>query len=290
MNKPKRPRYKPLPTTTVLSLGAGVQSSTMALMASKGEYGIPKPDFAVFADTQAEPQSVYDHLEWLIPQLDFEVIIDTNGNLRDDILAPNRYGSDFIEIPVYVEKVNGRKGITRRQCTSNYKIRVIEKVIRDRVVKSVGRKTFSTHTPIIQQIGISTDEAHRMRDNRHCAITNAYPLIDAGFSRSDCLQWFNQHYPNKILPRSACTFCPFHNNAEWKNLLINEPEAFEDAVFIDEQIRNKGNFDTGHYSYLHQSLKPLGELRDYFLAVEDKPDDESRNNNFGEECEGVCGV
>lgn len=40
----------------VLSLGAGVQSSALALMASAGEIG-PMPDFAVFADTQDEPAS-----------------------------------------------------------------------------------------------------------------------------------------------------------------------------------------------------------------------------------------
>ena len=34
----------------VISLGAGVQSSTMALMAASGE--LPKPDCAIFADTR----------------------------------------------------------------------------------------------------------------------------------------------------------------------------------------------------------------------------------------------
>lgn len=33
----------------ILSLGAGVQSSTLALMAEHGE--IEKPDYAIFADT-----------------------------------------------------------------------------------------------------------------------------------------------------------------------------------------------------------------------------------------------
>lgn len=47
----------------VISLGAGVQSSTMALMAGKGEL-TPMPDFAVFADTQAEPADVYKWLDW----------------------------------------------------------------------------------------------------------------------------------------------------------------------------------------------------------------------------------
>ena len=48
-----------------LSLGAGVQSTVLALMAERGEYGLPKPDVAVFADTGWEPPSVYEHLDWL---------------------------------------------------------------------------------------------------------------------------------------------------------------------------------------------------------------------------------
>ena len=46
--------FDPPPATkhNFLSLGAGVQSSTLALMAAKGEIG-PMPDAAIFADTQA---------------------------------------------------------------------------------------------------------------------------------------------------------------------------------------------------------------------------------------------
>lgn len=46
----------------IISLGAGVQSSTMALMAAHGEI-TPMPDAAIFADTQAEPASVYKWLD-----------------------------------------------------------------------------------------------------------------------------------------------------------------------------------------------------------------------------------
>jgi hypothetical protein len=41
----------------VLSLGAGVQSTTMALLAAHGEIG-PMPDCAIFADTGWEPRAV----------------------------------------------------------------------------------------------------------------------------------------------------------------------------------------------------------------------------------------
>jgi hypothetical protein len=45
----------------VVSLGAGVQSTTMALMAAHGEL-TPMPDAAIFADTGWEPKAVYEHL------------------------------------------------------------------------------------------------------------------------------------------------------------------------------------------------------------------------------------
>lgn len=45
----------------ILSLGAGVQSTTLALMAAHGEIG-PMPDCAIFADTGWEPKAVYEHL------------------------------------------------------------------------------------------------------------------------------------------------------------------------------------------------------------------------------------
>ena len=48
----------------VISLGAGVQSTALALIAAHGEIG-PMPDCAIFADTQWEPQIIYDHLNWL---------------------------------------------------------------------------------------------------------------------------------------------------------------------------------------------------------------------------------
>ena len=48
----------------VLSLGAGVQSSTVALMIEYGE--LPMVDCAIFADTQNEPKYVYDSCAYCI--------------------------------------------------------------------------------------------------------------------------------------------------------------------------------------------------------------------------------
>src|SRR5215475_6635832 len=67
---------------TVISLGAGVQSSTMALMAAHGEIE-PMPKCAIFADTQDEPHSVYTWLDWLEKQLPFPVVRVTAGRLSE---------------------------------------------------------------------------------------------------------------------------------------------------------------------------------------------------------------
>lgn len=49
----------------IISLGAGVQSTTLALMAAGGGL-TPMPDCAIFADTGEEPSAVYRHLDWLM--------------------------------------------------------------------------------------------------------------------------------------------------------------------------------------------------------------------------------
>ena len=102
----------------VLSLGAGVQSTVMALMAEQEYEGFTKPDLAIFADTGWEPQAVYDHLDWLEQQLSYPVIRVTNGNIRDDILqGVNPEGRKFIDIPVFVVKDDGKHYVGTRQCT-----------------------------------------------------------------------------------------------------------------------------------------------------------------------------
>ena len=68
----------------ILSLGAGVQSSTILLMACRGEF--PKPDVAIFADTGWETNATYMHLEWLKVEAGkhgIPVIVVGLGNIRD---------------------------------------------------------------------------------------------------------------------------------------------------------------------------------------------------------------
>ena len=110
----------------LISLGAGVQSSTLALMAAKGEVG-PMPKAAIFADTQAEPESVYKWLDWLETQLPFPVYRVTAGSLTAEQLrtrVSKKTGNiyDKTMIPAYVLKPEGGKGLLGRKCTADFKV------------------------------------------------------------------------------------------------------------------------------------------------------------------------
>src|SRR5690554_3624769 len=94
----------------LLSLGAGVQSSTMALMAAHGEI-TPMPMAAIFADTQAEPPSVYEWLDWLEKQLPFPVHRVTKGSLEEDAtrMRISKKGHKYSRtaIPFFTLSANG---------------------------------------------------------------------------------------------------------------------------------------------------------------------------------------
>lgn len=68
----------------VLSLGAGVQSSCLLLMAHHGE--IERPGCVIFADTQAETQATYEYLNWLESVVTIPIHRKTKGNLEDNVL------------------------------------------------------------------------------------------------------------------------------------------------------------------------------------------------------------
>jgi hypothetical protein len=259
---------------TVISLGAGVQSTTMALMAAHGEIG-PMPDCAIFADTGWEPKAVYEHLAWLMSPnvLPFPVYIVSAGNLRSDVLArSNTTGGRFAAVPWFMVSPRGKKGMGRRQCTKEYKLRPVQR----KVVELNGGKRPKGGTEM--WIGISMDEAFRKKPSRVQYITNRHVLIEKAMSRRDCLKWVADHgYPTP--PKSSCIGCPFHDDLQWRNLAPNE---FADAVAVDAAIRRQPGFRGEQY--MHRSLKPLDQV--------DLSTDEDRGqiDLFNNECEGMCGV
>jgi hypothetical protein len=267
----------------VISLGAGVQSTTMALMAAHGEI-TPMPDCAIFADTQAEPRAVYAHLSWLTSAnvLPFPVHVVTAGDLKEHVAAERPKGKYLkVDIPAYVKDPDGTPGgLINRSCTRDFKIDPIRKRVRE-LLGIAGKR--SPVEPVSEQwIGISLDEAIRMKPSREDWQVNRWPLIEKRMTRNDCLRWLERHdYPRP--PKSSCTFCPFHSDDEWRFLT---PEEFAEAVEIDRRLRSRPPqaYRTKGTLYLHRSCAPLEEV-DLSTA-----EDRGQLNLFNNECEGMCGV
>ncbi len=270
----------------VISLGGGVQSTVMALMAGEGAFG-RIPDCAIFADTHWEPPSIYDHLQWLEGRLGFPLhVVDNGRSLQADTRAlTNHSGSRaYVDIPVYLRGRDGAgDGIGRRQCTTNYKVRSVQRRIRELLGLRRGQRVPSGAT-VELWLGISTDEAIRMRTSRDRWIENRYPLIEAGMSRADCADWWAVRY-DRPLERSACIGCPFQSRQRWVETRRRWPELFAEAVDIDARMRSGLAF--AKEPYLHPRRLPL----DRAVALDEaEPGGGGSADGFGNECEGHCGV
>lgn len=270
----------------VISLGAGVQSSTMALMASRGELLGIKVDFAIFADTQDESQKVYKWLEWLKSELAFPVYVVTKGKLSESALTMRKSGKGVLypiaSVPLYVITGKGEKSIvTHRNCTADYKIKPIIKELRKRCKIKRGQK----ETTVTSLIGISYDEMQRMKNSRDAWVVNRWPLVEMRMRRGDCVEWMRKNgYPEP--PRSSCVYCPFHRNDEWNKLKTEEPDEFQKAVQFEKEFNQKraGTGNTNRY-FLSNQCKPLDQI-DFRNDIEKG----QQVFSFLDECEGMCGV
>lgn len=266
---------------TVLSLGAGVQSTTLALMAAHGEI-TPMPDCAIFADTQWEPDAVYRHLAWLRSGnvLPFPVNMVTQGNIRQAIKdRRNTTGGRFAAIPWWTVNPDGSHGMGRRQCSSEYKLTPIMHEVRRLLGK--GPRERITKGAVSVLIGISKDEAQRMRPARQGYMINRWPLIEKGMKRQDCLNWLRRNgYPAP--PKSACIGCPFHSDAMWRDMKANRPAEWDDAVLADKALRVGDSRGRRGIEFMHQARVPLDQVD---LSIDTRQAD-----MFGNECEGMCGV
>ena len=142
----------------IISLGAGVQSSTMALMGATGELDY-KIDSAIFADTQWEPEPVYKHLDWLETQLPFPVYRVSFGNIREIALATtdSKIQKNWSPtMPIFIDSDSEKGGMGIRQCTKNFKIEPIEKKIRNLLGLKKGQR-MAVGTQVETWIGISKD-------------------------------------------------------------------------------------------------------------------------------------
>lgn len=256
------------PTLRVLSLGAGVQSTALLILAARGEF---EPlDAAIFADTGWEPAAVYEHLDRLERDVarpaGIPIYRVSLGNIRDDALDPDHR---FASMPMYVRNPDGGDGMGRRQCTSEYKLKPIKRKLRELLGAPPRPDGVPGRVPkgrvAEQWIGISADESHRALDSKSTMYDSSrWPLLERNLSRGDC-EAINLAAGFPAVAKSACIGCPYHGNRQWRLMRDEQPEEWADAVAFDRDIRrgsaraNAQGQPLRGQMFLHRSRVPLDQ-------------------------------
>ena len=251
-----------------------MQSSAMYLMACDGIL-TPRPQYAIFADTQDERRATYDWLSQLSAAGNIPIIVASAGKLSDEVLRSMRETpSRFVPIPTYRPGNDGREQQGRRQCTRSHKTEVIYQEVRKLLGLERGQRAGDLVAEV--WIGISLDEASRAKDSRYPILRHRFPLLfDQPMRRSECARWLERRL-GAAPPKSSCVYCPFRSDADWQRLREEDPDAFGDAVAFERQMHA-----LDPTQFLHDSCKPLDSV------VFDRNAGQMR---LFAECEGMCGV
>jgi hypothetical protein len=251
-----------------LNWGLGQDSTTIALLAEHGE--IPPFDAIIWADTQQEPQEVYDTLAWVMPLLTPPVYRVTKGDLGANILQASQAqkASGLLKAghrgqpPFYVKNAVNLDYATAdsggqlwRKCTKDYKVMPIRRKIRELLGVSA-HAYLAPHIWVEQAIGFPLDELGRTFCSDVRWIVNTFPLIDLRMRKRDCARWLTDHgYP--IPPKSSCRFCPYHSNAYWRRMRDTQPDEWEKVVAFEAALHQGKLPGVRGTPYVHKSMVSL---------------------------------
>lgn len=261
-----------------LSLGAGLQSSTIAEMVVEGE--LSHLTAAIFADTGNEPPWVYEHLDYLKGRLAsvgvplWRVQRKGSRGLVEDIFTP---GLRSYPLPPFHIKGERGKGMLHRQCTKDYKVMPLRQAIQRYLleigqaqINRAGAMRVKPGVRVTLWLGISTNEQERARTSGVSWLRHAYPLLDKSMSRADCAAWLQKR--GLPIPRkSSCLICPYHTRDFWLYLRREYPDLWAQVVAVDERLRQPQGLPwqeaLGGEPYIHRSCQPMSKVVSLQLSL-----------------------
>lgn len=250
----------------VISLGWGVQSWTLCAMSALGE--LPPVDAAIHADTTHERSATYAFAARWTPWLEAHGVRVVT--VRGTVARCNPWDGVSVSLPLFTTYEDGTdSGMLRRQCTDDWKVQPIRRWLQ------ANRDDASVE----QAIGISLDEAHRMKAADVRYVVNTWPLVDLRMTRSDCVRWLLAH-GLEVPSKSSCVFCPYHDRAAWREMQQTGDGDWQKALEVDAAIRCKR---PNYLCYLTAQRKPLAECD--FSSQEDHG---QQTLWSAEECSGYC--
>jgi hypothetical protein len=223
--------------TTVWSNGLGTQSAAVAVLIAAGQ--LPAPAIAITADTSRERPESWDYANAyifpLLRKLGVQIEIASHKLATVDLYGKN---GDLL-IPAFTA---GGKGKLPTLCSNEWKRRVVMRHLR--------QLGYGPDQAVELWLGITRDEAHRMKTSDVQWMSHRYPLaMELRMSKHDAIAVVERFgWPTP--PGSYCYMCPHMRDNEWREIRAN-PVAWLQAIHADQQIT------ASHGLYVHRSGVPL---------------------------------
>ena len=232
----------------ILSFGAGMQSTALALMSCENALHrtnrhplVPIYDIVIFCDLGLEPSWVKEQMEFTrrsckTAGISFQTL---NTPLYQDFMQ-NFGERRTISIPWWTLKDDGHKSRMPRYCTLDYKVNAITKYVRWELLgynkgQRLKPEDIKAHE---MHMGFSAEEARRCHENPHKLFVNHFPLVEMGWERKDSYKYILEVW-GLDTKASACAFCPFHRNYFFQYIHDHEPETYQSIVALDHLLRDK---------------------------------------------------
>ena len=232
----------------ILSCGAGMQSTALALMSCEKAMtssvlspAVPIYDAILFCDLGFEPP-------WVMQQVEFIQKACNDAGIFFKILYSPLYADYMrnfgerraVSIPWWTLGDDGHKSRMPRNCTIDYKVEVISKYVRwhllgykkGQQLREEDKKAHEMH------MGFGYEEQRRCKVNPNPMFVNRFPLVEMRLTRADNYAYILERW-GLATRASACTFCPFHKNIFFHYLRENEPREYDRLVEFDHLLRDK---------------------------------------------------
>ena len=223
----------------VFSSGGGTQSAAIKALIISGY--LPRPDKIIMSNTGRERSATWRYLEEVTRPALADVGLDVEVVEKETYATVDLYSikSRDLLIPAFTRQ-SGKLGKLDTYCSNEWKRRVIMRRLTDLNMR-----------PCDNWLGISTNEAHRMKESDKKWMRHVYPLVELGLNRGDSFQIVKEMgWPPA--PKSTCWMCPNMSNDTWRAIRDEDPGDLKKAVEFDEEIRREDP-----HVYVHMSGLPL---------------------------------
>jgi hypothetical protein len=262
---------------TTLSFSGGTGSGAIAEMLIRGDLECKTDLLVTTADPGMENSQTYDYIDEMSERFaEAGIRHETvKTNLYDELLAAiERKDTRFDQPPFWTKnRETGKRGRLKQACTGAYKIAPMKRIVRDvlhenhgvsRVSRNIGKDVVRTW------IGFSADETQRIKESEQKYIYFQYPLVALGMTKAGVAEYYKK-INRPLPPRSVCNGCFANDLQYFKEMFENRKNDWEQAVAVDDAIRDLTFMDVKDECYVSSTLIPLRDLP----AMDFKPKDEN---------------